>query len=166
MIPTCCPRQRASSFSLFARSSLPAKSTRPLSGRSIPVSMLSRVDFPLPDGPLIVKRLPAGTRKVTSSKIVVLRARVVITRERCSTWIRSSTDGCLLSPNSVCGCISNILSFLIAWRRPTVHTFSVCLSQVYREEADSTAIAGRFLTQTFDSHERGLWYKEGVEKED
>ena len=86
-IPICSPRQCASEFSFILRSSSPAKTMRPLLGRSIPVSILSKVDFPLPEGPLIAKRLCEGIVNVTSSKMVVFWARVSITRERCSTWI-------------------------------------------------------------------------------
>ena len=48
-IPAWRPRQRASSFSLLARSSAPSKTTRPLVGLSRPVSMFSSVYFPLPE---------------------------------------------------------------------------------------------------------------------
>ena len=49
----------------------PAKTMRPLVGRSMPVSRLSNVDLPLPDGPLMAKRLCAGTAKVISCKMGV-----------------------------------------------------------------------------------------------
>ena len=39
-MPTCLPRRRASAFSLIARNSCPLKRTRPLLGRSIPVSIV------------------------------------------------------------------------------------------------------------------------------
>src|SRR5258708_3027929 len=42
---------------------------RPLVGRSIPVSIFSSVDFPLPDGPIMLNRLCAGMVQVTSSKL-------------------------------------------------------------------------------------------------
>src|SRR5947209_9589658 len=62
-------------------------------GRSIPVSKLSTVDFPLPDGPLMAKRLCAGTVKVRSSTMHFFSMRVSITRERCSTRISGCGDG-------------------------------------------------------------------------
>src|SRR6266567_417471 len=89
-IPTCFPLQRARLSSLIARSSCPVKMTRPLVGRSIPVNILRSVDFPLPDGPLIAKRLPVGTEKVTLSRIMVFLVRDPMARERCSTWIRGT----------------------------------------------------------------------------
>src|SRR5215469_1518781 len=87
MIPTCCPRQRARVFSELPLSSSAPKITRPLLGRSMPVSMWSRVDLPLPDGPLMTNRLKAGTLNVTSSRMAVFWVRVAMTRDRCSTRI-------------------------------------------------------------------------------
>src|SRR5439155_558603 len=71
---------------LLARSSSPAKTTRPLSGRSIPVRMLRIVDLPLPDGPLMAKRLCAGMVKFRLSKITVFWARDSMMRETFSIW--------------------------------------------------------------------------------
>ena len=65
---------------------------RPLVGRSMPVSKLSSVDLPLPDGPLMAKSDCAGTVKVRSSRMVTVCARVAMTREICST----STSGARL----------------------------------------------------------------------
>src|SRR5690349_431383 len=50
-------------------------------GRSIPVSMFSSVDLPLPDGPLIANRLRAGTANETASRMVVWRPLLPITLE-------------------------------------------------------------------------------------
>ena len=93
MIPTCWPRQRASAFSPRARNSCPAKMTRPEVGRSMPVSILSSVDLPLPDGPLTANRLCAGMVKVTSSRMLVCCARVAMMRVRCSTRINGLPCG-------------------------------------------------------------------------
>ena len=69
-------------FSLILRISRPAKAMRPLVGRSMPVSRFSSVDLPLPDGPLMAKSACDGTVKVRSSRMVVVCAREVMTRER------------------------------------------------------------------------------------
>src|SRR5437660_9069964 len=72
----------------------------------MPVNIFSRVDFPLPDGPVMANRLWAGIEKVRSSRMTVFRFPVPITRERCSTWISeggpaikrrvaSAWDGCI-----------------------------------------------------------------------
>lgn len=42
--------------------------------------------------------------------------------------------------------------YIVGGDRGIVHALSVCLSEVDREEADCTSIAGGFLTQTFDSN--------------
>src|SRR5579859_3408733 len=76
-MPTLVPRHRATASSLLALSSWLPKMMRPLDGRSGPVSMLRTVDLPLPEGPLMAKRLPAGTAKVTSSRIRVVLALLV-----------------------------------------------------------------------------------------
>src|SRR5438309_7129798 len=65
---------------------------RPVVGRSIPVRILSRVDLPLPDGPLIAKRLPVGMENEIESRITVLAALFVITLETFST--RTSVPVC------------------------------------------------------------------------
>src|SRR2546421_7359694 len=76
--------------------------TRPLVGRSIPVNIFRSVDFPLPDGPLIAKRLPLGTEKVTSSKMTVFLVRDPMARERCSTWTNGGGEERSKAENSIC----------------------------------------------------------------
>ncbi len=55
----------------------------------MPVRRLSSVDLPLPDGPLIAKRLGAGMVNVTSSRMVVRWIFAAMTFVRCS----ASTSG-------------------------------------------------------------------------
>src|SRR5215831_9637021 len=54
----------------------------------MPVSILSSVDLPLPEGPIMLKRLCAGMVNVTSAKMLTFRPCVSNTRETCSIWIR------------------------------------------------------------------------------
>jgi len=88
MIPTCLPRQRASAFSPRTASEFPPTTISPVVGWSMPVIKLSRVDLPLPDGPLIANMLNRGMLKLTSS---IMRCPVVadpIKRVRCLATTR------------------------------------------------------------------------------
>ena len=65
------PRQRARPFSLSLCTGWPSTITLPAVGRSMPVIMLSIVDLPLPDGPMIATNSPAFTWSETVLRISI-----------------------------------------------------------------------------------------------
>ncbi len=69
----------------------------------MPVSILSSVDLPLPDGPLTANKLCAGMVKVTSSRMIVRCARVTMARVSCSTRINGLLCG------NVAGCFDAVV---------------------------------------------------------
>src|SRR5690242_11620115 len=74
--------------------STPSMTTLPRSGLSRPISVLSRTDLPVPDGPSITQISPAGTVSVTSPQMSCLPKDLV----RPSIWIstpmvRASSQG-------------------------------------------------------------------------
>ena len=67
IIPTCRRRNRAAPASLSMSTRSSPTRTAPLVGRSIPAMRLSRVDLPLPDGPMIATASPAATSRLMSA---------------------------------------------------------------------------------------------------
>ena len=67
MIPTCRARNLASPLSLRLSIRRPATVTVPAVGRSSPATRLSRVDFPLPEGPMTAATSPAVTSMLRSA---------------------------------------------------------------------------------------------------
>ena len=65
-MPICCRRNRASPVSLSRSIRCPATVTVPLLGRSRPAMRLSRVDLPLPDGPITATASPGAMSRRTS----------------------------------------------------------------------------------------------------
>ena len=61
-IPVVSPRNRASASSLSAPSSVSATVTVPLSTRSRPAMIISRVDLPEPEGPSTASEVPCAIR--------------------------------------------------------------------------------------------------------
>ena len=67
-MPTCSRRNLADPVSLSESMRWPSTVTEPLVGRSSPAIRLSRVDLPLPDGPMIATASPVSTVKLTPSR--------------------------------------------------------------------------------------------------
>src|SRR5215472_11101507 len=121
-IPTVRPRHRASPFSLISPISCPAKTTRPEVGRSIPVRMLSSVDLPLPEGPLIANRLCRGTANDTESRIVVDMPLLPMIFVIASACTRTSVPWACSTDLSA-SCIANRSSLqLVACHAPCVRS--------------------------------------------
>src|SRR6266540_3851857 len=66
--PSRARRKRARRASLSRPRSSPATRTRPPLGRSTPATKLSRVDFPLPEGPMIAVNSPPSMARLTPSR--------------------------------------------------------------------------------------------------
>jgi hypothetical protein len=67
MIPMCRARNRASPLSPRVSIRRPATVTVPELGRSSPAIRFSRVDLPLPEGPMTATTSPAATPRLRSS---------------------------------------------------------------------------------------------------
>ena len=63
--------------------SIPSRTMVPSVGRSRPAISPSRVDFPLPDGPITATICFGGIDRATSSSIVTRRPPAVSRMERC-----------------------------------------------------------------------------------
>src|SRR5579884_924990 len=117
-MPTLRPRHFASLFSLILRSSWPANTTRPEVGRSMPVRILSSVDLPLPDGPLMAKRLPGGIENEIESRITARAALFAITLEMFST--RTCASVCVrggeISELSIDTFLSSLFNLILTQR--------------------------------------------------
>ena len=66
-MPTCRARNLASPLSLRLSIRRPATVTVPSVGRSSPAMRLSRVDFPLPEGPMTAATSPVATSMLRSA---------------------------------------------------------------------------------------------------
>ena len=88
--PTFLPRHLATLFSLIPVNRSPATWTSPEVGRSMPVTMLMRVLFPLPDGPTIATNSPPWICRSTPRSAVNGPAFVLKTFSTFSSLTRLS----------------------------------------------------------------------------
>src|SRR6266542_3766499 len=89
MMPMWSRRNRASAASDCRFNTVPATSTSPSVGRSRPATRLSKVDFPLPDGPITATDSPAETVRSTPSRASgpAVSYRLLAARSRTSSVI-------------------------------------------------------------------------------
>jgi hypothetical protein len=66
IMPTWLRRNRATAVSLSLSTRSPPTRISPVVGRSMPAMRFSRVDLPLPDGPMIATASPGATVRLTS----------------------------------------------------------------------------------------------------
>jgi hypothetical protein len=78
MMPRFSPRQPASWFSFILWMAVPLTMTSPVVGRSMPVIMLSRVDLPLPDLPMMLTNSPPDAQVDLLERLVIAGCTLVI----------------------------------------------------------------------------------------
>src|SRR5579863_10344095 len=91
-MPTFSPRIAARRSSPTLVMSTPSRRTRPEVGASSPAMSPRRVDFPLPDGPVIATEWPRSTRIDVGWRIVSGPAPLVTVRDTCLNSIMGSRE--------------------------------------------------------------------------